>query len=78
MKEYHENMFDEILQIIKDNFELLYRCNDDTFINMKKFCEENNNKKYRSLEYIKLIYYTEEALTELINTPDLYDLRLLE
>lgn len=78
MKEYHENMFDEILQIIKDNFELLYRCNDDTFINMKKFCEENNNKKYRPLEYIKLIYYTEEALTELINTPDLYDLRLLE
>lgn len=78
MKEYYENMFDEILQIIKNNFELLYKYNDDAFINMKKFCKENNNKKYKPLEYIKLIHYTEETLIELINTPDLYDLRLLE
>lgn len=78
MKECYENMFEEILQMIKDNLELLYRYNDNTFINMKKYCKKNNNKKYKPLEYIKLVYYTEEALAELINAPNLYDLRLLE
>lgn len=78
MKEYYENMFDEILQMIKDNLELLYKYNEDALINIKEYCNKNNNKEYEPLDYIKLIYYTEEALAELINAPDLYDLRLLE
>lgn len=78
MKEYYENMFDEILKMIKDNLELLYKYNEDALINIKEYCNKNNNKEYEPLDYIKLIYYTEEALAELINAPDLYDLRLLE
>lgn len=78
MREYYENMFDEILQMIKDNLELLYKYNEDALINIKEYCNKNNNKEYEPLDYIKLIYYTEEALAELINAPDLYDLRLLE
>lgn len=67
MKEYYENIFDEILQLLKDNFELIYRNNDDAFIEMKKYCEKNKNKKYKPLEYFKLLSYTIEALKEFVN-----------
>ena len=45
MKEYHDKIFDEISQIIKDNLELLYNYNDDALLNIKEYCNINSNKK---------------------------------
>ena len=44
MKTYHEKIFNEIIQIIKDNLELLYNYNDDALTNIRKYCKENNNQ----------------------------------
>ena len=78
MKTYHEKLFDEIIQIIKDNLELLYNYNDDALINIRKYCNKNNHQRYKPLTYNELIYYTEEAIAVLINAPNLYDFRSLE
>ena len=78
MKTYHEKLFDEIIQTIKDNLELLYNYNDDALINIRKYCNKNNHQRYKPLSYNELIYYIGEAMAELINTPYLYDFRSLE
>ena len=78
MKEYHNKIFDEISQIIKDNLELLYNYNEDALLNIKEYCNINSNKKYKPLTYDQLVYFTEEAIAEIINTPNLYDFRSLE
>lgn len=78
MKTYHEKIFDEVIQIIKDNLELLYNYDEDALINIRKYCHQNNHNKYKPLTYTQLIYFTEEAIAELINTPYLYDFRPLE
>lgn len=78
MKAYHEKLFDEIIQVIKDNLELLYNYDEDALINIRKYCNKNNYRKYKPLTYNELIYFTEEAIAELINTPYLYDFRPLE
>ena len=78
MKEYHDKIFDEISRIIKDNLELLYNYNDDALLNIKEYCNINSNKKYQPLTYDQLVYFTEEAIAEIINTPNLYDFRSLE
>lgn len=78
MKTYHENVFDEIAKVIKDNLELLYNYNDDALISIRKYCYQNNNKKYKPLTYNKLIDFTEEAIAEIINTSYLFDFRSLE
>lgn len=78
MKTYHEKLFDEITKLIKDNLELLYNYDDDALMNIRKYCNKNNHRKYKPLNYNELIYYTEEAIAELINTPYLYDFRPLE
>lgn len=78
MKEYHDKIFDEISRIIKDNLELLYNYNDDALLNIKKYCNINSNKKYQPLTYEQLVYFTEEAIAEIINAPNLYDFRSLE
>ena len=78
MIEYHNKIFDEISQIIKDNLELLYNYNEDALLNIKEYCNINSNKKYKPLTYEQLVYFTEEAIAEIINTPNLYDFRSLE
>lgn len=78
MKAYHEKLFDEITQVIKDNLELLYNYDDDTLINIRNYCHQNNHNKYKPLTYNQLIYFIEEAIAELVNTPYLYDFRPLE
>lgn len=78
MKAYHEKLFDEITKLIKDNLELLYNYDDDALMNIRKYCSKNNHRKYKPLDYNELIYYTEEAIAELVNTPYLYDFRPLE
>ena len=78
MKAYHEKLFDEIIQIIKDNLELLYNYDDNALIDIRKHCNKNNHQRYKPLTYNELIYYTEEAIAELVNVPYLYDFRPLE
>ena len=78
MKTYHEKVFDEIMTVIKDNLELLYNYNDSALTNIKKYCHKNAHHKYKPLNYNQLIYFTEEVLSEIINTPYLYDFRPLE
>lgn len=78
MRSYHEHVFEEIVKMIVDNLELLYNYNDGALINIRKYCLERMHKKYTPLDYITLIYFTEEALAELINTEFLYDFRDIE
>lgn len=78
MKTYYENIIEEILIIIKDNLEILYKYDEDSLIDLRKYCYKNINKKYKPLNYSQLIYFTEEALSEIINVPYLYDFRTLE
>ncbi len=78
MRTYHEKILDEIMQVIKDNLELLYNYDDDALINIRKYCYQNNHNKYKPLTYNQLICFTEEAIAELVNIPYLYDFRSLE
>ena len=78
MKAYHEKIFDEIIQIIKDNLELLYNYNDEALLNIRKYSNQNAHQRYKELSYNNLIHFTEEAIAEIINAPYLYDFRSLE
>lgn len=78
MQTYHRKIFKEITKLITDNLEILYNYNEEALVNLKKYCNKNNKRKYNPLTYNELIYYTEEAISELINTPYLYDLRSLD
>ena len=77
-KSYFENIVDEIVELIKTNIIIYYRNKDDTFLNLKEYCNKNFEDKYQNLNYSKLLFFTEEALAELINCNHLYDLRTLE
>lgn len=78
MKLYYEDLFDEIMQIIRDNLELLYNYNEDTLINIRNYCHEHSHRKYEPLTYNKLSDFAKEAITEIIDRPHLYDFRSLE
>lgn len=78
MKQYYEEVLDEIIKIIKDNLELIYKYDDDALKDIKEYCNKKEQHKYKPLSYNKLIYYTELAIAELVNAPNLYDFRSLE
>ncbi|MCM1557859.1 MAG: hypothetical protein NC087_10105 [Anaeroplasma bactoclasticum] len=78
MRCYHEHVFDEITQMIKDNLEVMYNYNEDALINIRKYCYERDHKRYQPLDYNTLIYFTEEAIAEIINCSFLYDFRDIE
>lgn len=75
MKSYHEKVIDEIIEMIKNNLLLLYNYQDDTLITIRGYCLKHNYDKYKPLRTLDLIWFTDEALSELINTDFLYDLR---
>ncbi len=78
MKCYHEKIIDEILEILKNNLILIYNFHDHTLPNIREYCLDHVHTRYKHLDYGTLIYFTEEALTELINTDYLYDFRDIE
>ena len=78
MKCYHEYVFKEISEIITDNLIIQYNYNEDALINIRKYCKEKAHLKYQPLDYNTLIYFVEEALSELINCDFLYDFRDIE
>lgn len=75
MEYNREFIINEITNIIKDNLLLLLN-REDSLINLKKYCQ--NDLKLQYTPYNDLIYFIEEALTELINTDYLYDFRDIE
>lgn len=78
MKRYHEHVFEEIAKIITDNLIVLYNYDDDALINIRKYCHERFNKRYKPLDYPTLVSFTEESIAELINYDFLYDFRDIE
>lgn len=78
MKKYHEELIEEIVKLISDNIYLLYNFNSNALLNLKSYCNENEDKEYKSIPYIKLLSFTEEALSEIFNADYLYDFRELE
>lgn len=78
MKEYYEKVIDEILTMIKDNLILQYNYNDDALIDIRQYCHNKENSKYKRLDYYTLLFFVEEALAELINCIYLFDLREME
>lgn len=77
-KFYHEYVIDEILRIIKDNLILLYNYDKNALINIRKYCTKRVHNKYSLLDNSTIIYFTEEALAELVNSNFLYDFRDIE
>lgn len=59
----------------KNSLELMYNMNDDTLISLRDYCYKHAHHRYKPLEYNKLIFFTEEAIAEIINVPYLYDFR---
>ena len=74
-KFYYEKVIDEILSMLKNNLIVLYNYNDESLLNLKKYCENKVHKKYKNLEYNNLVFFAEEALAELINCEYFYDFR---
>ena len=77
-KWYYEKVIDEIISLLKDNLIVLYNYNDQALLELKKFCEDKANKRYKSLYYTDLVFFAEEALNELINCDYFYDFRDIE
>lgn len=76
--EYYECLIDEIVSMIKNNILLLYRNDDNAFINMKKYCEDKNNEIYKSIDQLQLVWFVDEVLAELISQDWYYDFRDIE
>ena len=80
MKEinYYEKAIEEIVDMIKTNIYIYLTWSDETFLSLRKYCNENYDNEYKNLNYNKLLSFTKEALDELIGCQYLYDLRTLE
>lgn len=77
MKKYHEELIDEIVKLISDNLNLLYKYDEDSLINLRKHCYKNYDKDYKSIPYIQLLGFVDEALADIFNAPYIYDFREL-
>lgn len=75
---YYEKVIEEIVEMIRDNIFVYLTWSDETFINLRKYCNENYDSEYQNLNYNKLSLFTNEVLGELIRFKHLYDLRTLE
>ena len=76
-KFYYEYVVDEIIEMIKTNLLLYYRNRDNTFEDVRKYCNKREDKVYKKLDQWTLSYFTTSALFELLNYY-LYDFRSLE
>ena len=75
---YHDKVIDEIVEMLKANLLIQYNHNKDSLINLRDYCKDKEEDKYDYLPYQQLLFFTEEALADLINTPFLYDFRPLD
>lgn len=65
-------ILDEITTMLRTNLSL-FLLNDEYLINLKKYCQKEHNLSFTP--YLDLLYFTEEALADLINVDFLYDFR---
>lgn len=77
-KFYYEYAIDEIVEMIKTNILLYYRNLDDTFLELRKYCNDKDETPYQKIDYSNLVYFVDETLAELNNIEFLYDFRALE
>ena len=68
-------IIEEIINLFRDNLKL-FLINDNYLINLKEYCKKNLNLKYTP--YNALIYFAEEALSDLVNCEYLFDFKDLE
>ncbi len=68
-------IIEEIINLFRDNLKL-FLINDNYLINLKEYCKKDLNLKYTP--YNTLIYFVEEALSDLVNCKYLFDFRDLE
>lgn len=76
-KYYYEKVIDEIIEMIKTNIIIYYNNDMDSFLGLRKHCNDTNNSN-KDLEYYQLLYFVEETLADLINCNYLYDFRALD
>ena len=74
-KWYYEKVIDEIILLLKDNLILLYNYNNQALLELKKYCQDKAHKRYKPMHYRDLVFFAEEALSELINCDYFYDFR---
>ena len=75
---YYEKVIDEIILLLKNNLILFYNYNDQALLELKKYCQDKAHKRYKPIYYSDLVFFTEEALNELINCDYFYDFRDIE
>lgn len=75
MKYNIDFIIEEIVNLFRDNLKL-FLLDDNYLINLKNYCKNDLNLEYTP--YDKLIYFTEEALGDLISCDYLFDFRDLE
>ena len=68
-------LINQICNFIKDNLKLMLSFNDNYLINLRQFYQKNYDKTNLKMSYDELLFFTEEALADLINIPYLYDFR---
>ena len=78
MSPYQEKILEEILGMIRDNLKIYYNSDESTLINLREYCKDKYDEKYKSIPYKDLLFLCEEAIAELVNCPFLYDFRPLE
>ena len=78
MSPYQEKIVEEILIMTKDNLKIYYNSDEKTLLNLREYCKDKYDEKYKSIPYEDLLFLCEEALAELVNYPFLYDFRSLE
>lgn len=68
-------IIEEIVNLFRDNLKL-FLINDNYLINLKEYCNKDLSLKYTP--YNDLIYFAEEALSDLVNCEYFFDFRDLK
>lgn len=76
-KFYYEYVVDEIVEMLKTNLLLYYRNRDNTFKDIRKYCDDRKENIYQKLDQWTLTYFTTSSLFEILNYY-LYDFRPLD
>lgn len=71
-KIYTNRVLEQIIEMFRLNLIMQYHENGDYFLNIRKYCKENKNK--RNVPYEELVCLTEEALEDLIKSDFFYNI----
>ena len=71
-------LIDEISEMIKTNITIYYNNDDESFVELRRYCHEHYDEKFNDVDQQLLTFFVEIVLADLINCPFLYDFRALE